>query len=170
MAAQGYKKVKSADISKISDDKEQLGTIENIKCDCICVSGFWTPTIHLASQSGNKTQFKEEIDAFIPGESKQNEKTLGAANGIYTLDETLKSSFEVGNEISKKITNKENKVSFPNVVTDDFGGLRLPSDSARRSAASRCSCLRALLETPLTISFLPDGPRQRQQERQWHRL
>ena len=59
VAAQGYKKVKSADIAKISDDKEQLGTVENIKCDCICVSGFWTPTIHLASQSGNKTKFNK---------------------------------------------------------------------------------------------------------------
>ena len=57
IAAKGYKKVKSADIAKISDNKEQLGTLENIKCDCICVSGFWTPTIHLASQSGNKTKF-----------------------------------------------------------------------------------------------------------------
>jgi sarcosine oxidase subunit alpha len=74
VAAQGYKKVKSADIAKISDDKEQLGTIENIKCDCICVSGFWTPTIHLASQSGNKTQFNEEIDAFVPGESNKMKK------------------------------------------------------------------------------------------------
>ena len=34
VAAQGYKKVNSADISKISDDKKQLGAIENIKCDC----------------------------------------------------------------------------------------------------------------------------------------
>ena len=31
VAAQGYKKVKSADIARISDDKEQLGTVENIK-------------------------------------------------------------------------------------------------------------------------------------------
>ena len=116
VAAQGYKKVKSADIAKISDDKEELGSVENIKCDCICVSGFWTPTIDLASQSGNKTKFKEEIDAFVPGISKQNEKTLGAANGIYTLEETLKDSFEKGNQLSKKITNNENKVSFPNVV------------------------------------------------------
>ena len=116
VAAQGYKKVKSADIAKISDDKEELGSVENIKCDCICVSGFWTPTIHLASQSGNKTKFNEEIDAFVPGVSKQNEKTLGAANGIYTLEETLKDSFEKGNQISKEITNNDNKVSFPNVV------------------------------------------------------
>ena len=60
-----------------------MSKIENIECDCICVSGFWTPTIHLASQSGNKTKFNEEIDAFVPGKSKQNETTLGAANGVF---------------------------------------------------------------------------------------
>jgi sarcosine oxidase subunit alpha len=103
VAAQGYKKVRSADIAKISDDKEQLGTIENIKCDCICVSGFWTPTIHLASQSGNKTKFNEDIDAFVPGSSKQNEKTLGAANGTYTLDETLKVPLKLVMNFQKKL-------------------------------------------------------------------
>ena len=77
VAAKGYKKVKSAEVAKISDDKKKLGALENINCDCICVSGFWTPTIHLASQSGNKTTFNKEIDAFVPGLSKQNETTLG---------------------------------------------------------------------------------------------
>ena len=116
VAAKGYKKVKSADIAKISDDKKVLSNIENIKCDCICVSGFWTPTIHLASQSGNKTKFNEEIDAFVPSHSKQKETTLGSANGIFTLEETLKTSFEKGSELSKQITNKENKISIPTVV------------------------------------------------------
>jgi sarcosine oxidase subunit alpha len=116
VAAKGYKKVKSADIAKISDDKKELSKIEKISCDCICVSGFWTPTVHLASQSGNKTKFNEEIDAFIPSHSKQNETTLGSANGIFTLEETLKTSFEKGNEISKKITNNDNKISAPTVV------------------------------------------------------
>ena len=87
VAAKGYKKVKSADIAKISDDKKNVSYIENIQCDCICVSGFWTPTIHLASQSGNKTKFNEKIDAFIPSQSKQKETTLGSANGIFTLEE-----------------------------------------------------------------------------------
>ncbi len=116
VAAKGYKKVNSADIAKISEDKKNLSNIENIKCDCICVSGFWTPTIHLASQSGNKTKFNEEIDAFIPNQSKQKETTLGAANGVFTLEETLKTSFEKGSELSKQITNKENKISIPTVV------------------------------------------------------
>ena len=43
VAAQGYKKVKSADVASISDDKKKLGKIENIKCDCICVSDFGHP-------------------------------------------------------------------------------------------------------------------------------
>ncbi len=116
VAAKGYKKVKSADIAKISEDKKNISNIENIQCDCICVSGFWTPTIHLASQSGNKTKFNEKIDAFIPSQSKQKETTLGAANGIFTLEETLKTSFEKGSELSKQITKEDNKVSVPTVV------------------------------------------------------
>ena len=98
------------------EDKKDLEQIENIKCDCICVSGFWTPTIHLASQSGNKTKFNKEIDAFVPGQPKQKETTIGSANGVFTLEETLKTSFEVGYEISKKITNKDNKISVPQVT------------------------------------------------------
>jgi len=120
VAAKGYKKVKSADIATISEDKKQLSQIENINCDCICVSGFWTPTIHLASQSGNKTKFNEEIDTFVPGQSKQQETTLGSANGIFSLEETIKMAFESGFQLSKKITNNENKISMPSVVEKKF--------------------------------------------------
>tara|TARA_Y100000590_G_scaffold373327_1_gene436944 strand:+ start:573 stop:3569 length:2997 start_codon:yes stop_codon:yes gene_type:complete len=116
VAAKGYKKVKSADISKISDDKTKISEIENIKCDCICVSGFWTPSIHLASQSGNKTKFSEQIDAFVPNQKKQKESTLGSANGIFTLEETLQTSFEKGNELSKQFTINDKKISAPAVI------------------------------------------------------
>jgi heterotetrameric sarcosine oxidase alpha subunit len=116
VAAKGYKKVKQAEISTISEDKKELGIIENINCDCICVSGFWTPTIHLASQSGNKTKFNKDLDAFVPGQSKQEETTVGSANGIFNLEETIKTSFAAGYELSKKITKNDNKISVPSVV------------------------------------------------------
>ena len=134
VSAKGYKKVNSAEITTISKDKKDLGKIENINCDCICVSGFWTPTIHLASQSGNKTEFNEEIDAFVPGKSKQPETTLGSAKGVFTLEQTLKTSFEAGYEISKKITNKNNKLTVPKVLEkkntkhDKFWCVPLPNN------------------------------------------
>ena len=120
VAAKGYKKVKSADIAEISEDKKNLSKIENVICDCICVSGFWTPTIHLASQSGNRSKFNEEIDAFIPNDPKQNETTLGSAKGIFTLKETLNSAFENGFSLSSKITKNSTKVSTPTVVEKKF--------------------------------------------------
>ena len=95
VAAKGYKKVKSADISKISDDKTKISEIENIKCDSICVSGFWTPSIHLASQSGNKTKFNEQIDAFIPNQKKQKESMVS-----YKKDINLKIPKVINNKIS----------------------------------------------------------------------
>ena len=116
VAAKGYKKVKSADIAKISDNKKELLSIENIECDCICVSGFWTPSIHLASQSGNKSEFSEKIDAFVPNKSKQKENTIGSANGLFTLEETIKDAFDKGFNVSNKITEKNNKISTPTVV------------------------------------------------------
>ena len=59
--ANGYKKVKSAIIGELSEDKTSYKKTLTVECDCICVSGFWTPSVHLASQSGNKLKFEEKM-------------------------------------------------------------------------------------------------------------
>ena len=134
IVANGYKKVKSAKIGKLTKDKKSFEKIETINCDCICVSGFWTPTVHLASQSGNKLKFDEKIDAFIPDKSKQNEKTIGAANGSFTLQETIESGFKTGSELSSKITEKNNESKVPTVTEtkynahDKFWCMPLPKN------------------------------------------
>ena len=79
IAAKGYKKVNSASIGKLSKDKKNIEFTENIECDCICVSGFWTPSVHLTSQSGNKLKFNEELDAFVPNKSKQKRNKCGCS-------------------------------------------------------------------------------------------
>ena len=114
IAANGYKKVKSAEIGKLNKDKTEFENIHTIECDCICVSGFWTPTVHLASQSGNKLKFNDQIDAFVPDKSKQNETSIGASKGTFTLKETLEEGYKTGFEISKNLTNNNNSISIPN--------------------------------------------------------
>ena len=105
----GYLKVNSATIGKLNDDKSGYESIENISCDCICVSGNWTPTVHLSSQSGNKLKFDQKINAFIPNQSRQNESAIGSANGSFALKQTLDAGFNKGYELSKKITGTPNK-------------------------------------------------------------
>ena len=115
IAANGYKKVKSAQIGKVNKEKTAFENSETIQCDCICVSGFWTPTVHLASQSGNKLKFDDQIDAFVPDKSKQNETYVGASKGTFTLKDTLDDGFKTGFDLSKKITNNNNSTLPTNV-------------------------------------------------------
>ncbi len=117
----GYLKVNSAVIGKLNKDKSGYDNLETIKCDCICVSGNWTPTVHLSSQSGNKLKFDEKINAFVPNQSRQNENTIGSANGSYTLKNTLEEGFKKGYELSKKITGKDLKSSTPTSNERTYG-------------------------------------------------
>ncbi len=121
IVANGYKKVKSAKIGKLNKDKNSFEKIETIECDCICVSGFWTPSVHLASQSGNKLKYEEKIDAFIPDKKKQHETSVGAANGSFTLEESLKNGFENGSNLSAKITETKTEIAIPNVNEKKYG-------------------------------------------------
>ncbi len=121
IVANGYKKVKSAKIGKLNKDKNSFEKIDTIDCDCICVSGFWTPSVHLASQSGNKLKYEEKIDAFVPDKKKQHETSVGAANGSFTLEESLKNGFENGSNLSAKITDTKTEIAIPNVNEKKYG-------------------------------------------------
>ncbi len=111
--AEGYKKVNSALIGKLNTEKTGYENLEKVSCDCICVSGNWTPTVHLSSQSGNKLKFNEKVNAFVPNQPKQNESTIGSANGSFTLKKSLEEGFDKGFNLSKKITGKDSKISTP---------------------------------------------------------
>ncbi len=109
----GHLRVNSATIGKLNEQKTNYQSLEDISCDCICVSGNWTPTVHLASQSGNKLKFDENINAFIPNQSRQNETTVGSAKGSFTLKKSLEEGFNKGFELSNKITKKNIKSAIP---------------------------------------------------------
>ena len=109
----GHLKVKSATVGKLNNDKNSFTDLRKIDCDCICVSGNWTPTVHLASQSGNKLKFDEKSDTFLPNQSKQQEVVVGAANGSFTLKESLNDGFEQGFKVSNKITDQNIKTDSP---------------------------------------------------------
>jgi len=119
--SKGYLRVNSATIGKLNENKSGYENLENISCDCICVSGNWTPTVHLSSQSGNKLKFDEKINAFIPSQSRQNETSIGSANGSFTLKQSLEDGFNKGYELSNKITRKNSKSTAPTSNEKNYG-------------------------------------------------
>ena len=52
--------------------------------------------MHLFSQSRGKLRFDAAIDAFVPGEGVQAERSAGAANGTYALGDCLEEGWAAG--------------------------------------------------------------------------
>jgi len=86
----GYKRIKKISIMELSKDGQNvIGSKINISCDCLGMSGGWTPAVHLFTQSGGKLKFREDDHVFIPDIYPSNQISIGSCNGDLTLDEIL---------------------------------------------------------------------------------
>ena len=65
------------------------GGMRRVACDALLMSGGWTPSVHLFSQSRGKLAFDETLGIFRPGQSAQAERSAGACNGAFALAEAL---------------------------------------------------------------------------------
>ena len=71
------------------DGQKVVGSKIILSCDCLGISGGWTPAVHLFTQSGGKLKFREEDQVFIPNIYPSNQISIGSCNGDFTLDEML---------------------------------------------------------------------------------
>lgn len=88
--ARGGKALKAIDISRHS------GETETITVDCLCVSGGWTPTLHLLSQAGAVPQWDADIAAFTAAPPTPAWHQAGAVTGAFGLAEALASGMAAG--------------------------------------------------------------------------
>ncbi len=88
----GYKRIKSINVQKLSADGESVvGKKIKINCDCLGMSGGWTPMVHLFTQSGGKLKFKDKDYIFIPdmNKSPSSQISVGSCNGNFELDDLI---------------------------------------------------------------------------------
>lgn len=73
-----------------------IGARRTLACDCVGMSGGWTPAVHLFSQSRGKLRFDADIDAFVPATPAQAERSAGACKGTYDLAAVLAEGWTEG--------------------------------------------------------------------------
>ena len=74
----------------------QADGARTIRCDVLLMSGGWTPSVHLFSHSKGKLDWREDEQAFVPGEHCEASRTAGAGNGSFGLARALKEGAEAG--------------------------------------------------------------------------
>ncbi|MBA9070431.1 sarcosine oxidase subunit alpha [Methylobacterium sp. RAS18] len=95
VGSKGRKRVTGLIVAPVGSDG-RCGGRRILPCDCVGMSGGWTPAVHLFSQSRGKLAYDEGIDAFVPSRSAQEERSAGAARGSYDLAACLAEGFAAG--------------------------------------------------------------------------
>ena len=95
LEADGKLRVQAVKVAH-AHDASRSNRARTIDCDLVCVSGGWNPALHLFAQSGGTAQWKAESACFVPGASKQPERSIGAANGEPSLVAALRAGALAG--------------------------------------------------------------------------
>ncbi len=111
--AVGKNRVRAAVIAPLNEDGSAVtGASRRLDCDLIAYSGGWSPVIHLSSHTGSKPRWNDEVVGFLPGDSRQSERSAGAAGGSYSLVSCLMEGVSAGAEAAHLTGFGDGKSSF----------------------------------------------------------
>jgi sarcosine oxidase, subunit alpha len=87
LGTEGDLRVNAITLGRVRDGDVQAG--QRIACDSVLMSGGYTPSVHLFSQSRGKLRWNDALQAFVPGISAECERSAGACRGVYDLADVL---------------------------------------------------------------------------------
>jgi sarcosine oxidase subunit alpha len=96
--AEGRARVSALVVAAVDATGLVVGPHRLVPCDCVGMSGGWTPSVHLFSQSRGKLVFDAAIDCFVPGTSVQKERSAGACRASFDLARCLAEGWAAGAE------------------------------------------------------------------------
>ena len=114
----GNLRISGAKIGRVRDG----GAVDpagNVACDLLLMSGGWTPSVHLFSQSRGKLTWSDAANAFLPSASAQHERSAGACRGTFVLGEVLTEGYAAGLEAGRTANESAGRVTTRTFTTSE---------------------------------------------------
>jgi len=126
--AGGHKRISKIVVMKLSNNNDSVvGNKIKIYCDLLCVSGGYTPAVHLFTQSGGKLAFDEQKFYFYPEKTNLEQISVGSCAGIFNLKKIIQDTYERVNEFLK--SNIKNEAIISDYKSGGFENIwLLPSN------------------------------------------
>ncbi|MGR3464466.1 sarcosine oxidase subunit alpha [Limimaricola sp.] len=116
----------------------RIGDPRMLHCDCVLMSGGWTPSLHLFSHTKGSLRWDEESRTFLPGRMTEACHIAGAGRGLWGYAEALADGAEAGAAAAQAL-GKAAESTTPAVAHDRPGAgeshKELPTD--RKSSRVR---------------------------------
>jgi len=93
----GRRRIHSARLHSATD-------AQTVNCDVLLMSGGWTPSVHLFSQSRGKLRYDAGLGIFVPDVSAAQERSIGGCAGIYDLAVCVQQGYAAGEQAAVRRT------------------------------------------------------------------
>ena len=80
----GRRRVSGIELARLENDR--IVDTETQPCDLVLMSGGFTPSVHLHSQSRGQLVWDEALQTFLPGATAERARSAGACRGVFTLE------------------------------------------------------------------------------------
>ncbi|OGB17001.1 MAG: sarcosine oxidase subunit alpha [Burkholderiales bacterium RIFCSPLOWO2_12_67_14] len=121
--ARGGQRVSAVLVQAIDGQDRLSGSVRDIACDLVALSGGVSPVIHLQCQAGSKAVWNDAQAAFLPGAPAQSECSAGACAGQLTLKACADGGAAAGVQALKAL-GQSASATAPTVVAQDAGSIR----------------------------------------------
>ncbi|BCH35740.1 sarcosine oxidase subunit alpha [Mesorhizobium sp. L-8-10] len=126
---EGRLRVKSVRANPVQGDR--VGSARTLACDCLLISGGWTPSLHLFSHTQGKLAWDDERQTFLPDRKTEACHIAGAGRGLWGIEWVLNDGAAMGAEVARELGKKP--VAGRHAVDKDRHGTgvshkELPSD------------------------------------------
>ena len=91
----GRRHVRGVRLASVDADGE-VGPGRWVEADLVLMSGGFSPSVHLFSQSRGRLRFDEALQAYVPEHSAEQEQSAGACRGLSGLPASLADGAEAG--------------------------------------------------------------------------
>ena len=99
----GYKRIAAVEVRRRNGrDHAVESTCQWLDCDLLCVSGGWSPVVHLFSQSGGRLAYDEARACFRPDVGRQALRSVGGCNATFDLPGCLREGHEAGGDAAEQ--------------------------------------------------------------------
>jgi len=94
LGTRGNRRVSGVELAGM--DKQGNVQQRTLPCDLVLMSGGYTPSVHLFSQSRGALKWSEAARVFVPGSSAERERSAGSCRGVADLAAVLRDGAEAG--------------------------------------------------------------------------
>jgi sarcosine oxidase subunit alpha len=96
----GRRRVRSIQLAQLEGGEPITTQLQ--PCDCVLMSGGYTPSVHLFSQSRGRLQWDDALQAFVPGTPAERVRSAGGCRGVFALAAVLADGAAAGSAAAQE--------------------------------------------------------------------